>query len=428
MRSTMTERRVAIPSTKPLARRLGWLLLGAASLAGFGACASIAGLSQYAEDRGADAGVGLTGDAFAPGAGEDAPGASPGSSADDAGDEAAVMGADAGDDSTGESAGDDVGDGASGGDAAGTGTPADAASDGSCGDVTSDKKNCGTCGHVCTTSVAHGSAACVNSACTFTCTSGYSACGGACVDQQSDEGNCGGCGYVCATGTTCSAGQCTEPSKSAFVCVTSLAHAPVCDSSHHYCLCTDDSDCNSDGLNVVANGGCNSGHCGGGQCSGGQNTDSVGCAVVAITCNLGGTQGCPAKTVCEVNHGGCGGSAQCCWCTSDSACPVSGKCVNDPTQNQCNGQGPCTGSGTSYDGMHCQLGSPGIPLCATQYSCSVGNCNNVTTSAGSCSAAGTPCWCTADAQCPSGGCASWAGCAAGACTGEGQTDAFNCVR
>ncbi len=37
-------------------------------------------------------------------------------------------------------------------------------------------------------------------------------------------------------------------------------------------------------------------------------------------------------------------------------------------------------------------------------------------------------WCTADAQCPSGGCASWAGCGAGACSGAGQTDAFNCVR
>ena len=324
----------------------------------------------------------------------------------------ADAGADAGDDSsggsTGDSTGDDAADGVAG-DAAGTGSPADAASDGSCGDVSSDKKNCGTCGHVCTTSVTHGTAACVNSACTFTCTSGYSNCGDACVNQQSDEGNCGGCGYVCATGTTCSAGQCTETSTSTFVCATSLAHAPVCDSNHHYCLCTDDSDCNSNGLNVVANGGCNSGHCGGGRCTGGPNTDSAGCAVVAITCNVGGTQGCPAKTVCEVNHGGCGGAAQCCWCTSDSACPVSGKCVNDPTQNQCNGQGPCTGSGTSYDGMHCQLGSPGIPLCAAQYSCSVGNCSNVTTATGACSAAGTPCWCTADAQCPSGGCASLGG-------------------
>jgi hypothetical protein len=45
---------------------------------------------------------------------------------------------------------------------------------------------------------------------------------------------------------------------------------------------------------------------------------------------------------------------------------VSGKCINDPTQNQCNGAGPCTGSGTSFDGMHCQLTSPGIPMCSMQ--------------------------------------------------------------
>lgn len=423
----MKDRHGPKPQTKTFARRLGWLLLGAASLASFGACASIAGLHDYAEGDGADAGVGLSSDAFAPGAGKDATdlNTSPGSDADDS--MTPALGDDAGDDATG--GGDDGDDGTASDDGGGgPGSPTDAASDGNCGDVTSDRKNCGTCGHACTTSVAHATAACVNSACTFACSSGYSTCGSGCVNEQSDQGNCGGCGYVCATGTTCSDGQCTESSTSAFSCATSLAHAPVCDSSHHYCLCTDDSDCNSNGLNVVANGGCNSGHCSGGKCSGGQNTDSSGCSVVAITCNLGGTQGCPAKTVCEVNHGGCGGAAQCCWCTSDSACPVSGKCVNDATQNQCNGQGPCTGSGSNYDGMHCQLGRPGIPLCAAQSSCAVGNCDDVTAATGTCGAAGTPCWCTVDAQCPSGGCASWAGCAAGACTGSGATDAFNCVR
>jgi hypothetical protein len=88
--------------------------------------------------------------------------------------------------------------------------------------------------------------------------------------------------------------------------------------------------------------------------------------VVAPTCNVGGNQACPAKMTCEVNHGGCGAAVQCCWCTSDAACAVGGKCVDDPTQKQCTGQGPCTGTGSSYDGMHCQLASPGIPLCTTQ--------------------------------------------------------------
>jgi hypothetical protein len=158
------------------------------------------------------------------------------------------------------------------------------------------------------------------------------------------------------------------PAPPTYVCTTTLpAPSPVCDSKHQYCLCTDDSQCNSSGMDVVNKGGCNSRHCSGsGKCTGGQFTDSAGCSVVAPTCNLGGNQGCPAKTACEVNHGGCGGSAQCCWCTSDAACPVGGKCVDDPTQKQCTGMGPCTGSGSDYDGMHCQLASPGIPMCTMQ--------------------------------------------------------------
>ncbi len=408
--------------------RLGLPLLAVAALVGSEACAALAGLSSFADGDGADGSVSLGKDVFVPAAsddgatggppGDDSMGDATGAPGEDGNGSAAGDDATAGDDGSGSAAGDDA-------DAVDSGTLV--AGDAGCGDVTGDKKNCGACGHACSTSVAHATAACVNSACTSTCSSGYSSCGGACVAEQSDPNNCGGCGYVCASGTSCSGGQCAVSSKSSFVCPTSLTDAPVCDSNHHYCLCTDDSECNSNGLNVVNNGGCNSGHCSG-SCKGGQFTDSAGCSIVAPTCNVGGTQGCPAKTVCEINHGGCGAAVQCCWCTSDSACPTSGKCVDDPTQNQCNGQGPCTGSGSNYDGMHCQLASPGIPLCMAQFSCSVGNCDDVTSSSGTCGAAGTPCWCTADAQCPSGKCAGWAGCAAGACTGQGQVDQFNCVR
>ncbi|HTB73789.1 MAG TPA: hypothetical protein VK762_11125 [Polyangiaceae bacterium] len=158
----------------------------------------------------------------------------------------------------------------------------------------------------------------------------------------------------------------TPPS---YACVTTLASAPVCDSAHKYCLCTADTQCNSHGLN---NGGCNSGKCSGGHCSGGNFADSAGCSVVDPVCNI---NHCPSGTACEggptsgwnksSNKSLCGTALQCCWCTSDSACPVSGKCINDATQNQCSGAGPCTGSGTDFDGMHCQLASPGIPMCST---------------------------------------------------------------
>jgi hypothetical protein len=53
---------------------------------------------------------------------------------------------------------------------------------------------------------------------------------------------------------------------------------------------------------------------------------------------------------------------------------------------------------------------------------------DVTSPTGTCADAGIPCWCTNDTQCPNSKCAPWAGCAAGACTGAGTTDALHCVQ
>jgi hypothetical protein len=150
-----------------------------------------------------------------------------------------------------------------------------------------------------------------------------------------------------------------------YACVTPLTPAPVCDTAHDYCLCTKDAQCNSGGTNVGNKGGCNSGQCASAaSCTGGPFKDNAGCSVLGALCNLGGANACPTNTTCEVNHGQCGGSIQCCWCTSDTGCPVSGKCINDATETQCNGKGPCTGTGTNWDGMHCQLASPGVPMCS----------------------------------------------------------------
>jgi hypothetical protein len=52
----------------------------------------------------------------------------------------------------------------------------------------------------------------------------------------------------------------------------------------------------------------------------------------------------------------------------------------------------------------------------------------VSSPSGTCTSAGVPCWCTSDAQCPSGTqCGSWSGCASGACSGTGTGNAFHCV-
>jgi hypothetical protein len=66
---------------------------------------------------------------------------------------------------------------------------------------------------------------------------------------------------------------------------------------------------------------------------------------------------------------------------------------------------------------------------ANNWSCSTGNCNNVSSPTGQCTAGGVPCWCTSDSQCPAGTkCAAWSGCASGACTADaGTSDAFHCV-
>jgi hypothetical protein len=245
-------------------------------------------------------------------------------------------------------------------------------------------------------------------------------------DVTSDAGDTGADSPMCTPVTSAGTGSyaCATPSP-----------APVCDSSHNYCLCTTDSQCNSHGLN---NGGCNTTRCDGGSgtCTGAGAVDNAGCSAVFPTCNLN-PAGCPANTLCVGGltsgwygvPGPCSSSYQCCWCTSDSACSVSGKCINDATQKNCMGKGPCTGTGTNFDAMHCQLTSPGIPMCAPTYSCAKGNCDDVTSPAGTCSAAGTPCWCTNDSQCtsPSHKCVSWAGCAGGACTGSGTPDCFHCA-
>ncbi|MGO9839247.1 MAG: hypothetical protein ACLP1X_34125 [Polyangiaceae bacterium] len=62
----------------------------------------------------------------------------------------------------------------------------------------------------CTTGVANAQAVCVNSACAFACSAGYTLCDGACVDFATDDNNCGGCGsaHACSAGLSCQSGTC----------------------------------------------------------------------------------------------------------------------------------------------------------------------------------------------------------------------------
>jgi hypothetical protein len=69
---------------------------------------------------------------------------------------------------------------------------------GQCIPTSSDGKNCGSCGNVCS-----GGTACSGGVCEATCMPGLVACDGACVDPKSDSDNCGACGHKCPAGQGC---------------------------------------------------------------------------------------------------------------------------------------------------------------------------------------------------------------------------------
>jgi len=82
--------------------------------------------------------------------------------------------------------------------------------DGSCFDLSSDQHNCGACGVAC-----DAGQVCSNGSCAETCAHGYSACPADapefCAQLDIDPNNCGGCGVVCDGGTLCSEGACEPP-------------------------------------------------------------------------------------------------------------------------------------------------------------------------------------------------------------------------
>jgi hypothetical protein len=156
-------------------------------------------------------------------------------------------------------------------------------------------------------------------------------------------------------------------------------------------------------------------------CTGTGADDGHGCmpAPSSVACvGTGGTMCTTTLTPAPVLNS----AKTACLCVADSDCS-SGKCVNK--DSQCTVAGMCTGSGTA-DSEDCQTAAS----VANAWSCSIGNCNNVSSPTGQCTAAGVPCWCTSDSQCPSGTqCAAWSGCASAACTRSGGTsNAFHCAR
>ncbi len=228
--------------------------------------------------------------------------------------------------------------------------------------------NCGSCGHACTTSVTHATAACNKSTCGIKCDAGYTSCnaGTSCANLTADIQNCGSCGHACAPANapaTCSAsgcghgtcaagfGDCTAGGNAAAGCTTPLTTITNCGTCGNAC-----------GTNQVCTGGvCVASACGTGQ----------------ATCATGGA--CGTNIATDVNN--CGG------CGTACATQVEGATAT------------CTG------------GVCGYSMCATGHTdCDLDHTNGCEVSTGSdvgnCGACGTVCPSPANTvpSCTSGAC------------------------
>jgi hypothetical protein len=243
------------------------------------------------------------------------------------------------------------------------------------------------------------------------CTSDGECPSGKCV-SNSNNNNCSGC---TGTGT---------PDFRGCQATTVIGYCPF------YIGCPANTLCQYPTCYCFADVACASGHCipsahnnncasPAGPCTGTGTDDGNGCvpAPSSVACvGSGGTMCITTLTPAPVLNA----AKTACLCVDDSSCS-SGKCVNKDAQ--CTGT--CSGSG-SADSEDCQTASS----VANTWSCSIGNCDNVSSPTGQCTAQGLPCWCTSDSQCPMGTlCATWAGCGSGACSGTATAgNPFHCVR
>ncbi len=119
---------------------------------------------------------------------------------------------------------------------------------GRCVDVSSDRSNCGACGHACAAGETCEGGTCRTS-CTPLPTAGCDAlggscsqcgaastlCGAVCVDATSDRNNCGGCGKTCGNGQACSGGACVPMCPSGQVCSPQGACVTACPAGTQVC-------------------------------------------------------------------------------------------------------------------------------------------------------------------------------------------------
>jgi hypothetical protein len=243
------------------------------------------------------------------------------------------------------------------------------------------------------------------------CTADGQCPSGKCIPNATNNNSCSGAGPCSGTGTPDYRGCAAPTAPSSGTCYTVCSVGTCTAFAFGSCVCSNDDQCES-GKCVCGNSS---------NCTGSGTAQANGCVAPpsSVACNsTGGTACTTTLTPAPVLNSG----HTACLCVADGDCS-SGKCVN--ANSQCTGT--CTGSTSgTYDAEDCQT----YTSTADAWSCSAGNCDTVTSATGTCTTAGVPCWCTSNSQCPSGAqCATWDGCASGACTGSssGNTNGFHCV-
>jgi hypothetical protein len=231
--------------------------------------------------------------------------------------------------------------------------------------IADDVHNCGECGKECTTTVAHATAVCKQSACDFACTAPWARCGASCADTATDPLHCGGCGWACnganVAARACAGGKCAPSCSAGFADCNGPKPGNVDDGCEKG-VASDPSACGACGSKCsdnhvktlhcsagVCDGACDSGYddcnkdklkdgceadlsaptsCGdcSKACGGGQVCRPSGCCTPDCSNpNCGVPDGCGG--VCHVNDGFCGGGGSCvngsCCVKQGATCPLA---------------------------------------------------------------------------------------------------------
>lgn len=250
--------------------------------------------------------------------------------------------------------------------------------DGSCVDLQSDTKNCGSCGFLCSAG-----STCAQGSCVISCGKDLTACGDLCVDVASSTRNCGSCGKECDTDQVCNGGVCSSTcasgkDKCSGECVDLKADKANCGTCGNACgpsdSCVDGTcqltctgtakKCGTTCVDVASDVS-NCGACGN-ACGGGEVCDNGSCK---LTCDLpnricGGL--CIDPSSNKANCGSCGNA-----CQGAETC-VAGECriVCEAGESICGGA--CVDKGS--DAQNC--GSCGN-ACNLGESCVSGSCKVV---------------------------------------------------